>query len=155
MASSIGGSILKSSRAAMATARSMRTGSSWNRSVGIADAADEPVSQILQAAGVVDDRERADVVEQRVDREVAPERVLFGRAERVVAVDQAVARVVDSVVVGGAAAALRRLHRPRPSSSAETSRRNVATSMVFGPKRTCARRNRRPMIQQFRKSFLT
>ena len=47
--------------------------------------------QILEAAGVVDDRERRDVVEQRVDGEVAAERVLFRRAERVVAVERSVA----------------------------------------------------------------
>ena len=56
--------------------------------VRIADAADHAGPQIGQPAGVVDDRKRRDVVEERVDREVAAERVLFRRAERVVVVHQ-------------------------------------------------------------------
>ena len=91
MAASIGGSIVKSSRAAMATARSMRTGSSWKRSAGSPMQRISACPQVLEAAGVVDDRERADVVEQRVDREVAAERILLRRAERVVAVEQPIA----------------------------------------------------------------
>ena len=59
--------------------------------VRIADAPDDACVQVVDAADVVDDREGRDVVEQRVDREVAAERVLFGRAERVVAVDQVIA----------------------------------------------------------------
>ncbi len=78
--------------------------------VGIADAADQPVTQVLQPADVVDDGERADVVEERVDREVAPERILFGRAERVVVLDQQVARVVAALGWRRAAA---RSARPR------------------------------------------
>ncbi len=58
--------------------------------VRIADAAHQPRPQVLQPADIVDDGERRDVVEQRVDREVAPEGVLFGRAERVVVVDRPV-----------------------------------------------------------------
>ena len=54
----------------------------------IADAADDAGPQIVQTARVVDDRERRDVVEQRVDREVAAKRVFFGRAEGVVAMDE-------------------------------------------------------------------
>ena len=88
MASTTGGSRRKSRRAANATARSIRTGSSWKRCTRIADRANQPVAKILQAADVVDDRERRDVIEERVDREVAPERVLFGRAERVVVANQ-------------------------------------------------------------------
>ncbi len=76
------------SRAASTTARSMRTGSSTNRTDGIADAADEPALQIIEPPDVVDDRERADVVEECVDGEVAPECVLFRRAVGVVAVDE-------------------------------------------------------------------
>ena len=53
--------------------------------VRVADRANHARAQILEAAGVVDDREGRDVVEQRVDREVAAEGVLLGRAERVVA----------------------------------------------------------------------
>ena len=53
--------------------------------IRIADAADHPRLDVVEAAGVVDDRERRDVVEDRVDREVAPEGVLLRRAKRVVA----------------------------------------------------------------------
>ena len=60
--------------------------------------------EILEAADVVDDRERPDVVEQRVDREVAPEGVFLGRAVGVVALNQAIAR-------RGAAAGARFLRR--------------------------------------------
>ena len=98
----------------------------------VADAADETVAQILQPAGVVDDRERADVVEQRVDGEVAPEGVLFRCAERVVAMHQPIA----AVGVPLSSVASRRLggeRRELASSSAETSRRNVATSIVLRP----------------------
>ena len=42
-----------------------------------------PASEVLEAADVVDDREVADVVEEPVDREVAPEGILAGRPERV------------------------------------------------------------------------
>ena len=58
--------------------------------VGIADAPNHPAVEILEAAGVVDDREGPDVVEQRVDGEVAAERVLFRRAVLVVALDRPV-----------------------------------------------------------------
>ena len=120
----------------------------------VADAADDTCTQIVEAARVVDDRERRDVVEQRVDREVAAERILFRRAERVVAMNETVGSVVArrrsaerSSGGGGSSMAT--------SSSAVTGRRNVATSIVFVPKRTWASRNRRPMIQQFLNSFLT
>ena len=56
----------------------------------IADAPDEACVEIVQAADVVDDRERADVVEQRVDGEVAPERIFLGCAVGIVAVNQAI-----------------------------------------------------------------
>jgi hypothetical protein len=45
---------------------------------GHTDAADDPRPQILEAAGVVDDRKARDVVEEGVDREVAAEGVLLG-----------------------------------------------------------------------------
>ena len=134
--------------------------------VRIADAADHPRVQILEAADVVDDRERADVVEQRVDREVAAERVFFGRAVGVVALDEPIALAARVQVVPFGI--LRRLLvSPAAGSAASTSassvsgvdastcRRNVATSMVLVPNLTCASRKRRPMIQQLRKSFLT
>ena len=157
------------SRAASTTARSMRTGSSRNRTDGIADAADQPAIEIVEAADVVDDRERADVVEERVDGEVAAERVFFRRAVGVVAMNEARSLGVlrRAVAVGRSdSAATLPGRRPRRggtaaasisgvSSFGSTCRRNVATSMVLVPNLTCARRNRRPMIQQLRKSFLT
>ena len=54
---------------------------------GIANRSDDPCFEIGEPADIVDDRVRGDVVEQAVDREVASERVLFRRAERVVAVE--------------------------------------------------------------------
>ena len=56
----------------------------------VPDGANQLPLHVLEPAAVVDHRERGDVVEQRVDGEVAPERVLFGRAEGVVAPDQTV-----------------------------------------------------------------
>src|SRR5262249_1394475 len=57
----------------------------------IADAPDNPRLEIVKAADVVDNRECRDVVEQRVDREVAAERVLFRRSERVVVMEEVLA----------------------------------------------------------------
>ena len=54
----------------------------------IADRSNDALFQITKAADVVDDRLRRRVVEERVDREVAAERVLFGRAECIVAMDE-------------------------------------------------------------------
>ena len=76
---------------------------------GIANRSDHPRAEILEAVHVVDDRERADVVEERVDREVAPERILFRRAERVVAMDHAIVRTRP----GEVGAFRLRLLRPR------------------------------------------
>ena len=120
--------------------------------LGHADAADEPGADVVEAADVVDDRARLDVVEERVQREVAPERVLFRRAERVVVMNQQIG-IVDRRA--------RRLPAPAAPATGSSSvpagiwRRNVATSMTFGPNFTCARRKRRPMIQQFRKRRFT
>ena len=47
-------------------------------------------SRSSQSADVVDDRKRADVVEQRVDGEVAAERILFRRAVGVVALNEVI-----------------------------------------------------------------
>ena len=69
--------------------------------VGVADRADQLRLEIGDPADVVDDREVGDVVEQRVDREVAPEGVLLRRAEGVVAGDQQVARL--AVLIAGSA----------------------------------------------------
>ena len=57
-------------------------------------------SQILHAADVVEDREIGDVVEQRVDREVAAEGVLDRGSEAVVAGDQQLRRGVGGIVRG-------------------------------------------------------
>ena len=114
----------------------------------IADRSHDAGAEIFEAADVVDDRERRDVVDERVDREVAPERVLFRRAEGVVVVDQVLA-------FGRASGSGAGTPSCTTSSPGCTCRRNVATSMTFGPNLTCASRKRRPMIQQLRKSFLT
>jgi len=54
------------------------------------DRPDQSLLEVLQSADVIDDRESRDVVEQRVDGEVAAEGVFFGRTEGVVAMDQAI-----------------------------------------------------------------
>src|SRR4051794_5255914 len=54
----------------------------------VANRAHHTRAEVVEAADVVDDRKRGDVVDQGVDREVAPEGVLFGRPERVVMVNQ-------------------------------------------------------------------
>ena len=54
--------------------------------------------EIGEPADVVDDREGADVVEQRVDGEVAPEGILFGRAVGVVALNQAIGGTVGGAI---------------------------------------------------------
>src|SRR5581483_10237771 len=56
--------------------------------IGIADHPHAFLPHVLEAADVVDHREIGDVVEERVDREVAPLRILKRRAERVVIRDQ-------------------------------------------------------------------
>jgi len=61
---------------------------------GVADRSHQAIPQIAQAADVVDDRERGDVVEKRVDGEVSAEGVFLGRAEGIVAVDQAIVRAL-------------------------------------------------------------
>jgi len=153
-------------------ARSIRTRVLEEAIVRVADRADEAGAQVVEAAHVVDHRERGDVVEERVDREVAPEGILFRGAEGIVAVHQLVAvgaarrglldlgaDLVASLGLGleRAASSSGRSWGSGGSSSvpAGTWRRNVATSTTFDPKRMCARRKRRPMIQQLRKSFLT
>ena len=52
--------------------------------VRISDRADQPGREVLETSDVVDHREARDVVEEAVDREVAPQRVLARRAERIV-----------------------------------------------------------------------
>src|SRR5688500_762101 len=62
-----------------------------------ADASDQSVPDVVESSDVVDDRPSLDVVEQRVQREIASKRVFFGRTERVVMVDQQIR------IVGGRA----------------------------------------------------
>src|SRR5262245_12010844 len=54
----------------------------------IANRSHDAGTQIIEAPDVIDDRKRGDVVEQRVDGEIAAKRVFFRRAERVVAMQQ-------------------------------------------------------------------
>ena len=56
--------------------------------IRLANRTDDSIAQVVEARDVVDDRKRRDVVEQRVDGEVAAEGVLFGRAEGIVAMNQ-------------------------------------------------------------------
>ena len=63
-------------RAANTAARSIRTGSSTNRMRG---SPIERIVEIAEPADVVDHRPRLGVVEERIDREIAAERVLFRR----------------------------------------------------------------------------
>ena len=56
--------------------------------VRIANRAHHAGAKIVEAVDVIDNRKRGDVVEQRVDGEIAAERVFFRRPERVVAVNQ-------------------------------------------------------------------
>ena len=56
------------------------------------DRAHDARLEIREAIDVVDDRERGNVVEERVDGEVAAKGVLFRRAERVVVMNQGVAK---------------------------------------------------------------
>jgi hypothetical protein len=58
---------------------------------GIADRGDHPLPEVAEAADPIDDREGGDVVEEGVDREVAPEGVLLRGAEGVVAANEGVA----------------------------------------------------------------
>ena len=93
-------------------ARIIRTGIFAEAQIGIADDAHAPLGDVLEAADVVDDREVGDVVEDRVDREVAAAGVLQRRAERVV--------VRDQEILG--------LHVLAAADRRSGSRRNVATS---------------------------
>jgi hypothetical protein len=68
----------------------MRTGSSARRTKRVADGAQAAAFQVLETADVVEDLVARGVQEQRVDREVAPHRVLGGGAEFVVLGDQQV-----------------------------------------------------------------
>ena len=121
---------MNSRRAASTTARSMRTGSSRKRTVGIADAANQAALEVLQPADVVDDRERPDVVEERVDGEVAAERVLFRRAVGVVALDRGVVRATGSRGVGLPSADA---STSGPSAAAATSISGVSSVRVDLP----------------------
>ena len=81
----------------------------------IANRAHHAGAQIVEAADVIDDRERGDVVEQRVDGEIAAEGVFFRRAKCVVAMEEVRIGVrcrrpvVLRVVIGSRHAVLRDL----------------------------------------------
>jgi hypothetical protein len=90
--------------------------------VRIANRAHDAGAQIVEAADVVDDRESGDVVEQRVDREVAAERVLFRRAERVVVVNEVLAFGVDGSGAGTPSCTIPRRARPGGGTSRPRSR---------------------------------
>ena len=72
--------------------------------LGIADRADEPRLEVGDAAGVIDDVKGARIIEERVDREVAPKRVFLGRAESVVVANQRIfglGHVLGAAAEGG------------------------------------------------------
>jgi hypothetical protein len=62
---------------------------------GVADRSNDPVAKVLQPADIVDDREGRDVVEERVDGEVAAKRVFLRRPEGVVVADLQLAPSLD------------------------------------------------------------
>ena len=101
--------MVRSQRAANFTARRMRIGSSRKRMSGSPMVRTTRASRSGDAAHVVDDLLGLEVVEQPVDREVAPARVLLGRAEDVVPADQQVA----ALGLGALAAAFLFLHLAR------------------------------------------
>ena len=79
--------------AANLMARRMRIGSSRKRTIGSPMVWIARRVDVVHAAAPVEDLPAVEVVEERVDREVAPERVLVGLAEDVVAADE---EVVDA-----------------------------------------------------------
>ena len=85
-----------------------------------------------------------DVVEQAVDGEVAAARVLLGGAEDVVAADEQVSPPVAVPLPSSPSSSGAALDRSRGLA------RKVAVSMIFWPKKTWARRKRRPMMRQLR-----
>ena len=104
IASYTSGAMPRSSRAANLIARRMRIGSSRKRTIGSPMVWMVRSRDVLHPAAPVEDLAAVEVVEERVDREVAPERVLVRLAEDVVAADE---EVVDDLAVG----VLGRLHR--------------------------------------------
>ena len=90
MASRVSGSRSNPSFAANRIARRMRTGSSRRRSSALADGAQRPRLDVVEAAGVVEDRVFDGIVVERVDGEVPAEGVLVQGAVDVVAQQHAV-----------------------------------------------------------------
>ena len=60
---------------------------------GIPDGSNDALLEIRQTADVVDDRVSGDVIRERVDGKVPPKRVFFRSAEHIVAPDDAVVRL--------------------------------------------------------------
>ena len=181
MGAAVAGSMLKPSFASKRAARSMRTGSSRKRVSGSPISRRRRAAMSSDTADVVPDREVGDVVVERVGGEIAPPDVLVDRAVDVVAQDASgrIEHALDESSLsplrraGEPAAAARRLQRParrapaprrppgrhpaaapRPGDGALAARK-VATSMISRPKKTCARRKRRPTRRQLRNSRLT
>ena len=125
----------KSSLAAKRTARSMRTDLAVTH-LGVADQAQGSLVDVADAVGPVVNRE-VDIVIQRVDWVVATQRVFDG-APDIVAQQQSIVGLLGQrivVIVAGSA-------------------RNVVTSMISRPKRTCTMR-RRPMMRELRNRVRT
>lgn len=56
-------------------------------SVGVADDADEALFEIFEAAGMINNGEVGEVIEEGVDREVTAKCIFFGGAKEIVAND--------------------------------------------------------------------
>ena len=93
----------------------------------VADGADDAGFEVLQAADVVDDRAVRGVVEERVDREVAAERVFLGGPVGVVALDEQVGLTVGGGVrLIGADVAPERGHLDRLGAELDVSQPKTA-----------------------------
>ena len=90
MAASIGGSTEKSRRAAIHHGSEHADGILLKTLRRLANASNDPCVEVPQSARVIDDRKRADVVEECIDSEIAPEGILLGRAKRIVPMDDAI-----------------------------------------------------------------
>ena len=96
----------------------------------VADAADYALFEIFEPAGVIDDRVRPDVVEQRVDGEVAAEGIFFRGAVGVVALDQVIFGAASSP--GGRVAGLELQRFARPDGIGGRRRRQFRLRRQLG-----------------------